>query len=87
MSGVTLGCTARLRFEYLWMIAIKGLKSFDGRGSYREWASDTLTMISLTHRNVHKVVQGALRPGSPAAASTATPSLPAFSDMNTDPIG
>ena len=66
---------------------IKSLKSFDGRGSYREWASDTIIMIFLTHRDVYEVMQGAWRPGSPAAASTATPPQPVFSDMNTDPAG
>ena len=66
---------------------IKSFKSFDGRGSYLEWPSDSLVMISLTHRDVYKVMQGALRPGSTAAASTAAPPLPVFSDMNTDPAG
>ena len=63
---------------------VKGLKLFDGRGSYREWASDTLIMVSLTDRAVYQVMQGALRPGALVAASTATPPLPVFSVVDTD---
>lgn len=37
---------------------IRTLKSFDGKGSYREWVSDTLIMTSLTHKDVYKVMQG-----------------------------
>ena len=66
---------------------IEGLRSFGGSDSYHEWASDTLIMTSLTHRDESKVMQGALRPGSPAATSTATPHRPVLSDMNTDPAG
>ena len=66
---------------------VKDLKSFDGRSSYREWVLDTLIMVSLTHREIYQVMQGALRPGALAAASTATPALPVFCVVNTDPAG
>ena len=66
---------------------VKDLKSFDGRSSYREWVLDTLIMVSLTHREIYQVMQGALRHGALAAASTATPPLTVFSVVYTDPPG
>lgn len=56
----------------------------------RAWPSDTLIMVSSTHRDVYTFIQGPLRPGSLviiAAASTATPLLPVFCDVDTDPAG
>ena len=44
-------------------------------------------MVSLTHREVYQVMHGALGPGALAAASTATPPLPVFSVVDTDPAG
>lgn len=62
---------------------MSNLKYFDDRGSYREQASDTLIVISLTHRDVYIIMHGALRPDI-AAASTETPPLPLLSDIDTD---
>ena len=44
-------------------------------------------MVSLTHREVYQLMQGALRPGASDAASTATPPIPVFSVVDTDPAG